>query len=77
MIINNYEIKEIRQIQMAELKDKTDFEKYRQQQTGGFQWNDLTSQPHLTQIIQQLLQLMQQNQGQQDNRGGYRPQNRR
>jgi len=51
LIINNYEIKEIRQIQMAELKDKTDFEKYRQQQTGGFQWNDLTSQPHLTQII--------------------------
>jgi len=63
LIINNYEIKEIRQIQMAELKDKTDFEKYRQQQTGGFQWNDLTSQPHLTQIIQQLLQLMQQNGG--------------
>jgi RNA recognition motif-containing protein len=70
LIINNYEIKEIRQIQMAELKDKTDFEKYRQQQTGGFQWNDLTSQPHLTQIIQQLLQLMQQNGGQPDNRGG-------
>lgn len=46
---------------MAELKDKTDWEKYRQQQAGGFQWNDLTSQPHLTQIIQQLLQLMQQN----------------
>merc|ERR1712127_153391 len=32
LIINNYEIKEIRQIQMAELKDKTDFEKYRGQQ---------------------------------------------
>lgn len=62
---------------MAELKDKTDFEKYRQQQTGGFQWNDLTSQPHLTQIIQQLLQLMQQNNGQQDNRGGMRPQQQR
>lgn len=74
LIINNYEIKEIRQIQMAELKDKTDFEKYRQQQTGGFQWNDLTSQPHLTQIIQQLLQLMQQNGGQPDNRGGMRNQ---
>merc|ERR1712166_331308 len=61
LIINNYEIKEIRAMQMAELKDKTDWEKYRQQQAGGFQWNDLTSQPHLTQIIQQLLQLMQQN----------------
>merc|ERR1712166_681232 len=78
LIINNYEIKEIRQIQMAELKDKTDFEKYRQQQTGGFQWNDLTSQPHLTQIIQQLLQLMQQQGGQQDRgNGGMRQQNPR
>lgn len=36
LIINNYEIKEIRAIQMADLKDKSDFEKYRQQQTGGF-----------------------------------------
>jgi len=69
LIINNYEIKEIRAIQMAELKDKTDWEKYRQQQTGGFQWNDLTSQPHLTQIIQQLLTLMQQN-DQINHRGG-------
>jgi len=61
LVINNYEIKELRAISMAELKDKSDWEKYRQQQTGGFQWNDLTSQPHLTQIIQQLLTLMQQN----------------
>lgn len=79
LIINNYEIKEIRAIQMAELKDKTDWEKYRQQQTGGFQWNDLTSQPHLTQIIQQLLTLMQ-TQNDQGQRGGGRPnqqQNRR
>lgn len=60
LIINNYEIKEIRAMQMAELKDKSDWEKYRQQQAGGFQWNELTSQPHLTQIIQQLLQLMNQ-----------------
>jgi RNA recognition motif-containing protein len=65
LIINNYEIKEIRAMQMAELKDKTDWEKYRQQQAGGFQWNDLTSQPHLTQIIQQLLTLMNQNDQQQ------------
>jgi len=72
LIINNYEIKEIREIQMEELRDKSDFEQYRQQQTGGFQWNDLTSQPHLTQIISQLLSLMQQNGGQQDNRGGMR-----
>jgi RNA recognition motif-containing protein len=79
LIINNYEIKEIREIQMEELRDKSDFEQYRQQQTGGFQWNDLTSQPHLTQIISQLLSLMQQNGGQQDQRGGMRgpQQNRR
>jgi len=61
LIINNYEIKEFRDQQMADLKDKADFEKYRQQQTGGFQWNDLTSSPHLTQIIQQLMSLMTQN----------------
>lgn len=63
---------------MAELKDKTDFEKYRQQQTGGFQWNDLHNQPHLTQIIQQLLQLMQQQERNvpQDNRN-MRQNNRR
>jgi len=75
LIINNYEIKEIRAIQMAELKDKTDWEKYRQQQTGGFQWNDLTSQPHLTQIIQQLLQLMQQNDQMNQRQGGDRRMN--
>ena len=62
-------------MQMAELKDKTDWEKYRQQQAGGFQWNDLTSQPHLTQIIQQLLQLMNQNDSQ-NNRGPRQHQNR-
>lgn len=61
---------------MEELRDKSDFEQYRQQQTGGFQWNDLTSQPHLTQIISQLLQLMQQNGGQQDNRMRRPQQNR-
>ena len=75
LIINNYEIKEIRAIQMAELKDKTDWEKYRQQQTGGFQWNDLTSQPHLTQIIQQLLTLMQQNDQVNHRQGGDRRMN--
>jgi len=61
LIINHYEIKELRKIQLEEAKDKADFQNYKTKQTGGFQWNDLTSQPHLTQIIQQLLALIQQN----------------
>jgi len=61
LIINHYEIKEVRDQQIQEIKDKSDFEKYKAQQSGGFQWNDLSSQPHLTQIIQQLLGLIQQN----------------
>lgn len=61
LIINHYEIKELRKIQLEEAKDKADFQQYKTKQTGGFQWNDLTSQPHLTQIIQQLLALIQQN----------------
>jgi RNA recognition motif-containing protein len=59
LIINHYEIKEIRDLQLEEVKDKRDWETYRAQ-NGGFQWNNLTSQPNLTQIIQQLLQLIQQ-----------------
>merc|ERR1712127_707117 len=39
-----------------------DFEKYQAQQTGAFHLNDLTSHPHMTQILQQLLDIMQQNQ---------------
>merc|ERR1712127_876610 len=41
---------------------KADFEKYQAQQTGAFHLNDLTSHPHMTQILQQLLDIMQQNQ---------------
>jgi len=52
LIINHYEIKEVRDQQIQEIKDKSDFEKYKAQQSGGFQWNDLSTQPHLTQIIQ-------------------------
>lgn len=51
LMINHYEIKEIRQIQKEEAIDKSDFEKYQAQQTGGFHLNDLTSHPHLAQIL--------------------------
>lgn len=61
LMINHYEIKEVRDQKIQEIKDKSDFEKYKAQQSGGFQWNDLSSHPYLTQIIQQLLGLIQQN----------------
>lgn len=60
LIINHYEIKEIRDLNLEEIRDKRDWETYRATQNGGLQWNNLTSQPNLTQIIQQLLQLIQQ-----------------
>jgi RNA recognition motif-containing protein len=55
LLINYYEIKEVRKLQMEEARDKADWEKYQAQQTGGLKWNDLTSQPHLAQMLQQLL----------------------
>ena len=61
LMINHYEIKEIRQIQKEEAIDKSDFERYQQQQTGGFHLNDLTSHPYLAQILQQLIEIMHQN----------------
>jgi len=63
LVINHYEIKEIRDLQLEEMKDKRDWEKYIQQTGGGLQWNQLTNQPNLSHIITQLLQLMQQQQG--------------
>ena len=61
LIINYYEIKEIRQLHMEAAQDKADWEKYQAQQTGGLKWNDLTSQPHLAQMLQQLLGIIQIN----------------
>ena len=52
LIINYYEIKEIRQLHMEEAYDKADWERYQASQTGGLKWNDLTSQPHLAQMLQ-------------------------
>merc|ERR1711935_1105041 len=72
LIINYYEIKEVRKLQMEEAKDKADWEKYQASQTGGLKWNDLTSQPHLAQMLQQLLGIIQYNEqtNQQMNQGG-------
>ena len=61
LLINYYEIKEVRKLQMEEARDKADWEKYQAQQTGGLKWNDLTSQPHLAQMLQQLLGIIQLN----------------
>lgn len=63
LVINHYEIKEIRDLQLEEMKDKRDWEKYIQQFGVGLQWNQLTNQPNLSHIITQLLQLMQSQQG--------------
>lgn len=62
LMINHYEIKEQRKIQIEDAIDKADFEKYQAQQSGAFHLADLTSHPHMTQILQQLLDIMQQNQ---------------
>lgn len=61
LMINYYEIKEVRKLQMEEARDKADWEKYQAQLSGGLKWNDLTSQPHLAQMLQQLLGIIQIN----------------
>jgi len=61
LVINHYEIKEIRDLQLEEIRDKRDWEKYISQQGGAaLAWSQLSNQPNLTHIIQQLLSLMQQ-----------------
>jgi len=48
-------------MQIEEAIDKSDFEKYQALQTGGgFHINDLSCHPHMTQILQQLLEIMHQ-----------------
>jgi len=61
LIINHYEIKEYRELQKEEAIDKQSFEKYMAQKNGGFHLNDLISHPHMTQILQQLIEVMQHN----------------
>jgi len=79
-MINHYEIKEFRDLAKEEAMDKQNYEQYMAQKTGGFHLNDLVTHPHMTQILQQLLEIMQNSdqmhhpfQGQdQRQRGGYR-----
>lgn len=59
--INFYEVKEIRKIQIEGAKDKTDWDKYQAQKTGGFKWNDIANQPHFAQMLQSLLAVIQYN----------------
>lgn len=58
-MINHYEIKEFRDLAKEAATDKQDYEKYLAQKTGGFHLNDLVTHPHMTQILQQLLEIMQ------------------
>merc|ERR1712178_231124 len=83
LVICYYEIKELRQLQNEQAKDKADWEKYQAAQTGGFQWNELTNLPNLSQILTTLMQVIhaheQQNaQNNQQDRGmGYKGGDRR
>jgi len=52
LMINHYEIKEFRDLQKEEAMDKQGYEQYMAQKTGGFHLNDLSTHPHLTQILQ-------------------------
>ena len=52
LIINHYEIKEQRKIQIEDAIDKADFEKYQAQQAGKINIKELSSHPHMTQILQ-------------------------
>lgn len=82
LVIYYYEIKELRQLQNEQAKDKADWEKYQAQQTGGFQWNELTQLPNLSQILTTLMQVIhaheQQNaQNNQQDRNMYKGGDRR
>jgi len=77
LMINHYEIKEVRELQREEAIDKSNYEQYIAQKTGGFHLNDLITHPHMTQILQQLLEIMQTNEAMnshfsQNDRGNYR-----
>ena len=77
LMINHYEIKELRELQREEAMDKSNYEQYMAQKTGGFHLNDLITHPHMTQILQQLLEIMQTNEAMNthfshNDRGNYR-----
>ena len=58
LVINHYEIKEQRKLQIEDAIDKADFEKYQAQQAGPFKLEDMAHHPHMTQILYQLLDIM-------------------
>ncbi len=41
----------MRKAEQEKAKDKDGWEKLQAQKKGGFNWNDLTSQPHLAQML--------------------------
>lgn len=80
LVINHYEIKEIRDLNQEEMRDKRDWEKYIQmvQGSGAFAWSQLSNQPNLSHIIQQLLSLMHQQQPEmRNNQRRFPPNNQR
>ena len=60
LVISHYEIKEVRELQREEMKDKRDWEIFSNKNTQQ-PFSLLNNNGNLTQIIQQLLQIMQAN----------------
>ena len=61
LVISHYEIKEVRELQREEMEDKRDWEKFSNKNTQQ-PFSLLNNNGNLTQIIQQLLQIMQSQQ---------------
>ncbi len=73
--ITNYEIKEIRELQMLGAKEKTDFDRYIFEQTNNKNpFKDLNNDPKMTQLLQYVVNMITQQQNtQQVNMGGFGP----
>ena len=78
LYINHYEIKELRKIQNEDIRDKTDFQNYKKQNSGYTM--DLLNKPevfallnHLLSLVQPKLHNMFQQRGQQRRPPGQRP----
>ena len=69
LIINHYEIKEIRQLQNEATQDKRDFQQFRSANTQGAKWTDLANQEdlqyYLKLLIENLPSVVQKQQGRQ------------
>jgi RNA recognition motif-containing protein len=57
LFINHYEIKELRQVQMEDMRDKTDFQNYKKQSTGFTA--DLLNKPEIYALLNQLFAFIQ------------------